>query len=1662
MTITDEEERQTQQVWQASGSPDGARLARVIDAEGHPTSYAYTGLGSLSQVSSPGGVTRTWTYDTQNRLLWQEQPESGRTWYLEYDGVGNLKKQRDANQHDTLYTYDANNRLTLVTSSDPAYSTAIGYDDSNNRTSVSNGYVSTAFGYDAANRLRTRTDVVKTTPVASGRLFVSAFTPDENGNIVDVRYPSGNHVQYGYDSENRITEVFDLGRGLTFASGITYHPSGGLSGYASGDGVVHAVHYDGRARPDHLWATGLLDLPDLGYAYDDVGNVRTITDVRDGKSATLTYDALDRLKTATGGGWGWLEYGYDPVGNRITKTHGTSTTTYSYTSQRLTSTTTDAEPPVAFGYDANGNQTLDAIGSYEYTPTNMLKRATVQGAVTDYVYDGDNQRTLKHPVSSRWTYHLRGLGQVLSEFEEQGTQLAWTIDYVYLGARLLAGMRPASGMVALTIQKVGAGTGSVTSQPSGIGCGGDCDESYPIGTVVTLTATPDPGWVFAGWSGDGACAEGVVTMASATTCQATFTQHVPLFAKQAPMHLSTWASRSMTLAWAAVPNEGYYVCWDTTNNDACDTTWWPTGAGTARVVEALAPGTYYWQVKTAGSGVEADDGTWWRFTVSVPDIPADHWTAEYYPNPTLTAPAASWIDDGAGFLRHDWGSASPAGLPPDHFSARYTRTITLTAPGRYRFFLLTDDGARLWVDGALVIDAWRAMAEPTIFTTAQDLGAGSHTLRFEWFNGEGPATARLSWLDVATAILGPAEALRPADVTWSADGQYAVAYQADNNLVVRRQSGAVAWAAGTAGAGTALQVTMQHDGNLVMYVDGWYRVWDTGTAGSPGAWLALANDALTLRDPEGTVIWTVPLGVPLLTKETPAAGATVTGSAVAFAWTVVSGESYRVCWDTSPNHICNAAWVEAGSATTLTVTGLAPGTYTWQVKTAGGGVAADNGVWRSFTMVAAPTFGKQAPTTGTTGLGSPVTLQWSALPDEGYYVCWDTTPNNTCDTTWWPNAAATTRAVSALPVGTYWWQVKTIGGLEADAGAWWSFTVTIPPVPADHWKAEYFGNATLSGTPVATVDEGTGFVDHSWGTGGPAGLADHFSARFTRTVTLAAGRYRVTATTDDGSLLWVDDQLQINAWGADGLATHTVDLDLAAGDHALRFQYVEHTGGATARLTWELRTPVVLASGESLGENQTRVSLDGAYRLQYQGDGNLVVVRLADDSCAWSSQTNNTSVGAAMMQGDGNLVIYNGDWAGIWSTGTWGHEGARLEIANDEMAVVAPDETKLWWVSLAAEPVQPNAWAGATMGRLLGASSGPAGRAAGVLLCVVGLLGLAASGVRRLWGALDLQAARRRPAAARRLRARLPATAFLLTALLLVPAAALAQIPTQVIEYYHTDALGSVRAVTKQVNGTWQVVGRHDFMPFGEEVAPPIPPQDKRLFTGKERDNETGLDYFEARYHRAELGRFTTLDPGLKMKEALLIPQRWNRYAYAWNSPLRFIDPDGRWGTDVHLYLTAALAYAAGASRRESALIGLSDEWTDQNSATQPVSTDSSHYPYHFSTEGQASALLFMAGEPGSETFGYALHAYQDSFIHRHNAIVSGIEHSFSDVDATSKHRDQALKMAKGTYRRSREQCRRIAGGAVAAVRTAREAVHCREGSQQEVNSTGQDLLAGG
>ena len=80
----------------------------------------------------------------------------------------------------------------------------------------------------------------------------------------------------------------------------------------------------------------------------------------------------------------------------------------------------------------------------------------------------------------------------------------------------------------LTVTKAGTGSGTVTSAPGGISCGGDCSEGYANGTTVTLTAAAGTGSTFGGWSGGGCTGTGTctVSMTAAQAVTATFTQNV--------------------------------------------------------------------------------------------------------------------------------------------------------------------------------------------------------------------------------------------------------------------------------------------------------------------------------------------------------------------------------------------------------------------------------------------------------------------------------------------------------------------------------------------------------------------------------------------------------------------------------------------------------------------------------------------------------------------------------------------------------------------------------------------------------------------------------------------------------------------------------------------------------------------------------------------------------------------------------------------------------------------------------------------------------------------------------------------------------------------------------------------------------------------------------
>ena len=130
---------------------------------------------------------------------------------------------------------------------------------------------------------------------------------------------------------------------------------------------------------------------------------------------------------------------------------------------------------------------------------------------------------------------------------------------------------------------------------------------------------------------------------------------------------------------------------------------------------------------------------WWQRT----DVYA-HWRGEYYNDIYLEPPPLLVRDDPA--IDFNWGLGSPApGLPADNFSVRWTRAVYFEG-GDYRFVIEGGDGARLRLDGWLVIDEWlKDTGRHTFEGQFLAVGAGYHVVQVEWYSRGGIAYVKVWW-----------------------------------------------------------------------------------------------------------------------------------------------------------------------------------------------------------------------------------------------------------------------------------------------------------------------------------------------------------------------------------------------------------------------------------------------------------------------------------------------------------------------------------------------------------------------------------------------------------------------------------------------------------------------------------------------------------------------------------------------------------------------------------------------------------------------------------------------------------------------------------------------------------------------------------------------------
>jgi len=259
-----------------------------------------------------------------------------------------------------------------------------------------------------------------------------------------VTYPSGRTLDYTRDSIGRmegLSTTFNANT-VPLVSNMTYNPFGGPEGLNTGSGA-EVSNQSGESGSIEVANPG--EQMERIYTYD--GN-RNLIDIDNPNipwyNQSFTYDALNRLTNAEGR-YGAINYTYDDVGNRLTKTINSDTEYYTYLTGTNKLDSITGANPISLTYDANGNTTIIGSKTFIYNQNNRLIRVEEgESTVAQYTYNGLGERVTKTVggITTIFRYDLNG--KLIAESLPNGTI---TAEYLYMGKIRIAKVDVSSGNI---------------------------------------------------------------------------------------------------------------------------------------------------------------------------------------------------------------------------------------------------------------------------------------------------------------------------------------------------------------------------------------------------------------------------------------------------------------------------------------------------------------------------------------------------------------------------------------------------------------------------------------------------------------------------------------------------------------------------------------------------------------------------------------------------------------------------------------------------------------------------------------------------------------------------------------------------------------------------------------------------------------------------------------------------------------------------------------------------------------------------------------------------------------------------------------------------------------------------------------------------------------
>ncbi len=412
--ITDADGKVTTISYQAFGEPDQSRPTLIAGQEGQTTTIGRDVFGKITTITQSGlyngstlSATRSFAFDSFQRPCRRLDPESRAT-YWGYDAASQITWEAEgqvisscpsaAPTDASLFQYDAMGRKKLDDHPGIEDDNNYVYDLAGNLTSLANGIARWDYTYNKRNLIETEQAQV------DGRIYLLNPQYNSQGNVFTVAQPDNFVVGYLPDVWGRPRSLSGAGStNTTFASSVQYHPNGLISSYNLGNGLSYSQSLNNRLWPQlQQTLNGSSVIQKFNYLYFNSGDLNVLDDQLDNTNdATLTYDNLHRLKTATGL-WGSYTYTYDPLNNLRSRT-GSSTLNYFYNSSNLLSTINGAQFR-SYSYNAKGEITGDGTGKV-FTLNNQGQITNIDG-VASYRYDGHGRRIRTAKANGEVEYAL--------------------------------------------------------------------------------------------------------------------------------------------------------------------------------------------------------------------------------------------------------------------------------------------------------------------------------------------------------------------------------------------------------------------------------------------------------------------------------------------------------------------------------------------------------------------------------------------------------------------------------------------------------------------------------------------------------------------------------------------------------------------------------------------------------------------------------------------------------------------------------------------------------------------------------------------------------------------------------------------------------------------------------------------------------------------------------------------------------------------------------------------------------------------------------------------------------------------------------------------------------------------------------------------------------